>query len=83
MRRPILNHTNPGETVYDPFVGSGTSIIAAETVGRVCFAMDIDPAYVDVAIQRWEKFTGHEARLEGTAYTYKDVQAQRSKQKVR
>src|SRR5262249_8434161 len=43
MRRPILNHTNRGQSIYDPFVGSGTTIIAAETTGRTCFAIDIDP----------------------------------------
>jgi DNA modification methylase len=61
MRRPILNHTNPGQSLYDPFVGSGTSIIAAETTGRVCYAMDIDPIYCDVAVKRWEDFTGKKA----------------------
>lgn len=64
MRRPIVNHTNVGQAVYDPFVGSGTTIIAAETTGRVCYAIDIDPAYCDVAVQRWEEFTGKKAILE-------------------
>lgn len=61
MRRPIVNHTNPGQAVYDPFVGSGTTIIAAESTGRICYAMDIDPIYVDVAVKRWEEFTGKQA----------------------
>jgi DNA modification methylase len=61
MRRPILNHTRPGEPVYEPFSGSGTTIIAAETIGRTCLAMEIDPQYVDVAVQRWEQFTGKTA----------------------
>jgi DNA modification methylase len=63
MRRPILNHTNPGQAVYDPFLGSGTTMIACESEGRVCFAMDIDPVYVDVAVKRWEDFTGKQAVL--------------------
>jgi DNA modification methylase len=70
MRRPILNHTKAGETVYDPFVGSGTTIIAAETTGRVALAIDVDPGYVDVAIRRWQNFTGRKAMLEGTELTF-------------
>lgn len=61
MRRPIGNHGDESDDVYDPFVGSGTTVIAAEQLGRRCFAMDIDPVYVDVAVRRWEKFTGREA----------------------
>jgi DNA modification methylase len=58
---PILNHTVAGEAVYDPFCGSGTAIIAAEKLGRGCFAMEIDPKYVNAAVTRWEQFTGHKA----------------------
>jgi len=58
MARPIRNHEGD---VYDPFVGSGTTIIAAEQLGRRCYAMEIDPVYVDVAVKRWEEFTGREA----------------------
>lgn len=61
MRRPILNHTNPGQSVYDPFVGSGTTIIAAESTGRTCYAMEIDLTYCDVVVKRWENFTGQKA----------------------
>ncbi len=63
MARPIRNHGGPKDAVYDPFVGSGTTIIAAEILGRRCFAMDIDPVYCDVAVERWEKFTGREAEI--------------------
>jgi DNA modification methylase len=65
MRRPILNHTTTGESVYDPFSGSGTTIIAAETCGRICYAMELNAIYVDVALRRWESFTGpsHELRI--------------------
>ena len=59
MQRPMRND-EPTE-VYDPFVGSGTTIIAAEQLGRRCYAMDIDPRYVQVAKERWERLTGQEA----------------------
>ncbi len=65
MRRPMLNNSSPGQAVYEPFCGSGTSIIAAETIGRVCHAIEISPAYVDVAVTRWQDFTGKQATLEG------------------
>ena len=45
MRRPIVNNTSPGEAVYEPFLGSGTTLIAAESVGRVCFAIELSPNY--------------------------------------
>jgi DNA modification methylase len=61
MRRPIENNSSPGQAVFDPFVGSGTTIIAAEMTGRACHALEIDPAYVDVAIERWQNFTGEKA----------------------
>jgi DNA modification methylase len=59
MERPIRNHEAP--SVYDPFLGSGTTLIACERAGRQLFAMEIDPCYIDVAVSRWERFT------EGTA----------------
>jgi DNA modification methylase len=64
MKRPIVNHTQAGEAVYDPFAGSGTTIIAAEISGRVCHAIELEPAYVDVAVRRWEEHTGRRAVLE-------------------
>lgn len=62
--RAIVNSSAAGELIYDPFLGSGSTMIAAERLGRRCYAMEIDPFYVDVAIQRWESFTGEKARLE-------------------
>jgi hypothetical protein len=60
---PIRNHAGD---IYDPFVGSGTTIIAAETLGRRCYAIEIDPRYAQVAIERWQAFTGREAeRIDG------------------
>ena len=50
--------------MYDPFVGSGTTIIAAERQGRHCYAMEIEPRYVDTSVKRWEDYTGGKARRE-------------------
>ena len=61
MRRPIVNNSRPGELVYDPFLGSGTSLIAAEMTGRICCGLEISPAYVDVIVRRWQAFTGRSA----------------------
>ena len=58
---PILNHTVAGDAVYDPFLGSGTAVIAAEKLGRTCYALEIDPTYVQAAVTRWEAFTGQKA----------------------
>jgi len=55
LRRPILNNSSPGQAVYDPFMGSGTTIIAAETTSRVAYGIELDPAYVDVAVERWQR----------------------------
>ena len=64
MKRPMENNSSPGQAVYEPFSGSGTTIIAAEITGRACLAMELNPAYVDVAVKRWEAFTGQKAVLE-------------------
>ena len=61
MRRPIVNNSRPGQLVYDPFLGSGTSLIAAEMTGRSCRGLEISPAYVDVILRRWQAFTGRTA----------------------
>jgi len=63
MRRPILNHTVPGDRVYDPFLGSGTTLMAAEDLGRICHAIELDPTYVDTTVRRWEAATGRVAVL--------------------
>jgi DNA modification methylase len=77
MRRPIVNHTKRGDTIYDPFLGSGTTMMAAELTERGCCAMDIDPRYVDVAVVRWQEFTGQEATLDGSGRTFHEVKADR------
>jgi DNA modification methylase len=60
---PIRNHLRPGESLYEPFCGSGTTLIAAERTGTRCYAMEIDPIYVEVALRRWERFSGQAAVL--------------------
>jgi DNA modification methylase len=66
MKRPIENNSLAGEPVYDPFAGSGTTVIAAEMTGRLCRAIELYPPYVDVAVLRWQNFTGQSAVLEKT-----------------
>ncbi len=63
MKRPILNNSSVGQAVYEPFSGSGTTIIAAEMTGRHCYAIELNPGYVDIAVKRWENFTGKKAEL--------------------
>jgi len=67
MRRPILNHTKQGELVYDPFLGSGTTLIAAELTERVCLGLELDPRYCDVIVERWQNLTGKQATLHRSA----------------
>jgi DNA modification methylase len=78
MRRPLLNNASPGQAVYEPFCGSGTTLIAAETTGRICHAVELDPAYVDVAVLRWQAFTGLEATLEGDGRSFGALHAARA-----
>jgi DNA modification methylase len=77
MARPIENNSSPGQAVYEPFSGSGTTIIAAERTGRSCHAIELDPGYVDVAVRRWQAHTGEAARLEGDGRTFAEVEAAR------
>jgi DNA modification methylase len=64
MLRPMLNNSRAGQAVYEPFLGSGTTLIAAQMSGRRCHAVELNPAYVDVAVQRWQDFTGERAARE-------------------
>ncbi len=59
--RPIRKHTKPGDVCFEPFSGSGSQLIACEKEGRRCYAMEIEPVFVDVAVRRWESFTGKKA----------------------
>ena len=65
MKRPIENNSIAGQEIYEPFSGSGTTIIAAEMAGRSCLAIEILPTCVDVAVQHWEAFTSKSASPEG------------------
>lgn len=62
MGRLIANSSRKGECVLDTFGGSGSTLIAAEQLGRKCYMMELEPKYVDVIIDRWETFTGQKAR---------------------
>ena len=73
MKRPIENNSSPGQAVYEPFSGSGTTIIAGEITGRSIHAIELNPAYVDVAIKRWQDFTGMAATLEGDGRTFNEI----------
>ena len=73
MERPILNNSKPNDGVYDPFGGSGTTLIACEKTNRKCFMMEISPQYCDVIIKRWQKFIGKDARLESDNKTFNEL----------
>jgi hypothetical protein len=77
MRRPILNHTERGELVYDPFLGSGSTLVAAEDSGRICYGLEIDPVYVDLVVLRWQTLTAKAAILEGDGRTFEQIRSVR------
>ena len=77
MRRPILNHTKRGELVYDPFLGSGTTLAAAEVTDRVCYGLELDPKYVDVTVLRWQTQSGKKATLDGDGRTFDEIAQER------
>ncbi len=75
MRRAILNHTRRGELVYEPFLGSGTTLAAAELTGRICLGLELDPKYADIAVQRWQSLVNKKAILDGNGRTFDEVAA--------
>ena len=77
MRRPIVNNSSPGQAIYEPFTGSGTTLIAGEMEGRACHAVELSPAYVDVAVLRWQAFTRQHAVLAATGQPFAAVCAAR------
>jgi DNA modification methylase len=79
MKRPIENNSSPGQAVYEPFCGSGTTVIAAEMTGRSCRAIELNPAYVDVAVKRWQDFTDGKALLEADGNAFDVVLSDRSR----
>jgi len=64
MQRAIENSSAPGDIVLDLFLGSGSTLIAADRTGRTCYGLELEPRYVDVAVKRWEAFTGEKASRE-------------------
>jgi DNA modification methylase len=77
MRRPLLNHTKRGESVYEPFLGSGTTLAAAEITERVCYGIELDPKYVDVVVKRWQGLTGGKATLDGDGRVFEQIAEER------
>ncbi|MFL6946620.1 MAG: DNA methyltransferase [Xanthobacteraceae bacterium] len=67
MKRPIENNSSPGQAIYEPFCGSGTTIIAAELTSRVCHGIELLGQYVDVAVERWQAFAGETARMDAAS----------------
>jgi hypothetical protein len=74
----IRDCSHRSDIVLDTFLGSGTTLLAAEKVGRRGYGVEIDPVYADVTIRRWQAFTGRDAVLEGSGKTYAEVAARRS-----
>jgi DNA modification methylase len=73
MARPIQNNSKPNDYIYDPFGGSGTTLMACEKLGRKCLMMEISPLYVDVIIKRWQEFSGKKATLETNGLSFEDI----------
>src|ERR1039457_6010798 len=77
MRRPLLNHTKRGESVFDGFLGSGSTLAAAEITERVCYGIELEPRYVDCAVTRWQSLTGGKVTLEGDGRTFEEIAEER------
>jgi DNA modification methylase len=77
MLKPIKNNSSPGQAVYEPFSGSGTTIIAGEMSERSVHAIELNEAYVDVAVLRWQEFASGKATLEGDGRTFDEIKAER------
>jgi DNA modification methylase len=78
----IKDCSKRGGIVLDPFLGSGTTVIAAERTGRVGRGIEIDPIYVDVAIKRWQQYTGKAATLVETGQTFEEIADARARSNV-
>ncbi len=70
----ILDCTARNDIVLDPFLGSGTTLIAAQRTGRVCYGMELEPNYVDTTVRRWQSFTGENAVQESTGRTFNEIE---------
>jgi len=82
VRRAVVNSSREGDLVFDPFLGSGTTMVACDHTNRACRGMDIDPAYVDVAVRRWQQLSGQHARLYGDGRTFDEIAAEREAQRA-
>jgi DNA modification methylase len=74
----LLDSTARGEIVLDPFLGSGTTVIAAERTGRICYGLELDPQYVDTIVRRWQSFTGMEALHEESGRSFSQIETENS-----
>jgi DNA modification methylase len=77
MRRPLFNHLKRREAVFDPFLGSGTTLAAAELTERVCHGIELEPKYIDVIVQRWQTLSGKKAKLDGDGRTFEELSRER------
>lgn len=75
--KAIANSSDAGDLAFDPFLGSSTTIIACEQLGRRCFGLEISPTYVQVGLERWTQLTGKQPILDGTGETLEEVAAKR------
>ena len=78
MLRPMLNNSAKGDSIYEPFSGSGTTIIAGEMTHRHVYAVELAPEYVDVAVRRWQTYTGKAATLDGDGRTFAEIEGERN-----
>ena len=78
MRRPMLNNSEPNEIIYEPFCGSGTTIIAAESCRRICYAVELNPEYVDMTIKRFQAYANQSVILEGDGRSFDEIAGIRS-----
>jgi DNA modification methylase len=76
-----LDCTARGDIVLDSFLGSGTTVIAAERTGRRCFGLEIDPLYVDTIVRRWQAYTGESARHMSSGRSFNELEAERVEDK--
>jgi DNA modification methylase len=81
MLRPLLNHSKRNEWVYEPFLGSGTTLAAAEQSDRLCCGMELDPKYVDVVIQRWQSLSGQVAYLDADGRSFAEIAVARGSER--
>jgi DNA modification methylase len=74
---PMELHTVPGEICYEPFSGSGSQLIAGERTGRRVYGLELSERFCDVVVNRWQRFTGKAATLDGDTRTFEEVKAER------